>query len=390
MGIYRYKNKYRVEIRMFSKVDGINHRFTEVCETHKEAQALQDKIKTKIREGKMGQGGDMKLHVWLNKYLELKKVDLSPTTYKGYSFIINRIPKNILNTKLEKLKEATFSDMLQEFKIKYAHNTVLNTYKFLSKAMNQAWRRNMTQHDLFKGIDKPSKDKKDIEIMKSKEVDAFLDMLLAKKNQKLKYGENKGEGAFVYHQNYLFFNLALATGMRRGELAGLKWSNIDLDNKKIKVSCNLIVDASKNVLLKSPKNGKTRTIDIDDATVRKLRNYKSRISKLVIKYNWQDKISDFVFINLETGDVTNPNLWTNRFKYYMRKLNIKGQRLHNLRHTHISLLLNNGFMLMYVSHRAGHSDMSTTARIYAKFIEDQHEGYYEKMLINTGLQLGNL
>ena len=64
----------------------------------------------------------------------------------------------------------------------------------------------------------------------------------------------------------------------------------------------------------------------------------------------------------------------------MKELGIKNQTLHNLRHTHISNLLSIGISLSYVSNRAGHSDISTTARIYAHYMPEQYEGYLQEAM----------
>ena len=84
-------------------------------------------------------------------------------------------------------------------------------------------------------------------------------------------------------------------------------------------------------------------------------------------------------LNLD-GEVTHINLWSNRFKSFMVRAGIQGQRLHNLRHTHISNLLSIGANLSWVSQRAGHSDISITARIYASYMPEAYVGYAQEQM----------
>jgi len=166
--------------------------------------------------------------------------------------------------------------------------------------------------------------------------------------------------------------------MRRGEVGGLKWEDIDFDDSAIILKRNLVDGKDNHITEKLPKNNKFRKIDLDAETLRILSEYKSFIAQFQLK-NKLKFVNDIVFPDLD-GEFTHPKLWTNRFKNYMKELGIKNQTLHNLRHTHISNLLSIGISLSYVSNRAGHSDISTTARIYAHYMPEQYDGYLQEAM----------
>ena len=371
-----YKNGYRVNVRMTSPT-GTFHRVTKTFKSKKEAIDFERETIVKIKKGLMEEGGNIKLSDYLDRWLKVRQSKVSVSTFNGYKYVIKRITKELGKVKVEKLRVHHIADFFDDLTLNGAKpNTIKNTYMIFRQAIRDAWKRDMIATDLFKKVDKPRFKKNEVQIMSNEDVDRFRTMLAKKKQS----------NDFLYTQNYIFFNLALDTGMRRGEIAGLKWEDIDLDKRQITVNRNIVMDDKQQVWEKLPKNNKKRFIDIDMNTVKYLKEYKAELNKLLMEYSLQE-VRPVLFPNLKTGDWIEPYLWTNRFKYYMRLLNIKGQRLHNLRHTHISTLLNNGFDLMYVSARAGHSDISTTSRIYAHFMPTAYEGYYEKMLAKTGLQI---
>ena len=165
------------------------------------------------------------------------------------------------------------------------------------------------------------------------------------------------------------FNIFIFTGLRRGEVAGLEWGDIDFTNGTITVCRTSNHSSTKGIYTKEPKTeGSKRTLSISNMLIEQLREYREWY--LLNKENWGDKWieTDRLFTG-ERGGPIDPN----RFDAWLRKLK-KGTDLppfsvHSLRHTNITLQIAAGVPLTTVSGRAGHSRTSTTTDVYAHFIK---------------------
>ena len=147
-------------------------------------------------------------------------------------------------------------------------------------------------------------------------------------------------------------HLALKTGMRRSELWGLKWQDVDLDNKVI--VCNKTRQKIGNIMRVLPTKNQSsiRTISIPTSLVRLLKKYK--------------KVSESEFIL--TMDYDSITKW---FRDWLKYNGLPHIKFHDLRHTHATLLLAEGIDIKTIQHRLGHSDIHTTLNTYAHFVDEQ-------------------
>ena len=369
MSIYKKGDKYLVEVQVVK--DGLRTRKRATADTKRDAIKLESDLKYLISNDLINQGGSMKLKDFLANWLEVKEQQIAQTTFKSYKFNVDRINKKLGGYALEKLKAFHVKQMIDDLrKENYSDNSIKDTYKVLSTAMQDAFIEERIASNFVRKIKPPKVVRAGVVAMTSKDQQRFKDLLATRRDRKFMN--------FLSNQSYVYFNLALATGMRRGEVGGLKWEDIDFDDSAIILKRNLVDGKDNHITEKLPKNNKFRKIDLDAETLRILSEYKSFIAQFQLK-NKLKFVNDIVFPDLD-GEFTHPKLWTNRFKNYMKELGIKNQTLHNLRHTHISNLLSIGISLSYVSNRAGHSDISTTARIYAHYMPEQYDGYLQEAM----------
>jgi len=160
------------------------------------------------------------------------------------------------------------------------------------------------------------------------------------------------------------FYLACTGGMRRGELLGLQWSDLDWIKQTITIQRQLASSDKNVVKFQSPKTRSSRrTIAIGDRTIQILRAHYDRqqSERLKAGSNWIDH--DLIFCNSKGGPIGASNLG----RVFHRLLKIAGLpqlRFHDLRHTSASLMLNNGIAPIVVSKRLGHLKTSTTFDVY--------------------------
>ena len=161
--------------------------------------------------------------------------------------------------------------------------------------------------------------------------------------------------------------LAITTGMRRGELAGLRWIDIDLDAGFIALR-NTRVAVQHAVHEYEPKSRTSRrSVAIDALVVTVLRGHRRRQLEERLAWGVAYHDSGYVFTN-EDGRPLHPNRITLLFRRNREELGLPAVRLHDLRHTSASLMLTAGVHPKVVSERLGHSSIAITLDLYSHVI----------------------
>jgi len=197
-----------------------------------------------------------------------------------------------------------------------------------------------------------------------------------------------------------YVQLLAVGGMRRGEVAGLQWENVFLDEGVIKIRDCLLYSPEKGLYIDSPKNKKTRWINIPQQTIELLREYKKWYSENKEKHAavwqavWEQKREtemeklhgkDFLFCNTQTGWPMYPdtlNAWLIRFS---ERHDLPHLNPHAFRHTLASILIFEGADILSIAHRLGHSKPSTTENIYGQII-DMADAMNSKCIANVLFQ----
>ena len=157
-----------------------------------------------------------------------------------------------------------------------------------------------------------------------------------------------------------FILLLIDTGCRRGEACGLQWQSVDLDAGTITIERNLQYTTAKGVYETLPKNGKTRVVDISPDVAELLRELR-RTQPVTVRW---------FFTQEDSPEPMHPDTPTRYFQRFGRRYGIEHFHPHKLRHTSASLAITNGADVVSVAARLGHSDSSTTLRMYAHANEE--------------------
>ena len=156
--------------------------------------------------------------------------------------------------------------------------------------------------------------------------------------------------------------LALAAGLRRGEVLGLSWSDIDFNNATLNVRHTLDVTTGE---LKPPKTENSiRSITLDSQMLADLKRWKKRQAEYLLSLGIKQKAATPV-ISDETGGRMDGNNLARWWRLFQERYGFEGLRLHDLRHTHATMLVSSGLNIKAVSSRLGHANVGITLDLYA-------------------------
>lgn len=168
-----------------------------------------------------------------------------------------------------------------------------------------------------------------------------------------------------------FIMLALDTGCRKGEIVGLKWSDIDFKTGRVTISRNVqYTNGSTGIYVTTPKTGKARTITINPPALRVLAEWKREQLKAHAKQCIP--IAGWVFTQ-DSGEVMHPNAPVSYMVRFGKRYNLPGIHCHALRHTMASLAITNGADAVSVSEKLGHAKPSITLDVYSHANEESQK-----------------
>ncbi len=167
-----------------------------------------------------------------------------------------------------------------------------------------------------------------------------------------------------YPEHYPFFLCAFRTGMRLGELLGLKWKDIDWHGKFIEVR-----RAHRRGVTGKTKTGRTRRVDMSDQLRTTLRKLHTDRKTEGLKAGRRGAIP---WIFHRNGKPMEQNNLRRGFKRVLQKAGLRDMRIHDIRHTYASLSLSAGESPAYVKEQLGHANIQTTVDIYGHYIPNSN------------------
>ena len=316
----------------------------------------QTEVKEKLKKALVEAGqvdftksGQYTVGTWMDTWFEnVAKIKVRPSshqTYKGY--IDNHIKPNIGNIPLEKLTTMDLQKFYRKLLTKgrverieskeqpkgLSAKTVRNINQVISSAMDLAVAQKIILANPTNACELPKVEHLEMQTIPAEQLQAFLD-------------EARATG--VYEMYYI----ELATGLRRGELLGLKWSDIDWKNGIIKVRRQ--VARVNGEIVEAPLKTKNsyRAVSISPQAIEVLRDQKRKTN------------DTYVFPSPNGGPIS-PDSVNNMLKRVLERAGIPKVRFHDLRHTFATIALQNGVDIKTVSGMLGHFSAGFTLDTYA-------------------------
>ena len=286
------------------------------------------------------------LQAFVEQWLVGVRPSLRPSTHARYSqlMLVHVVP-NLGRTPLTRLTPRQVQDLLNAKAASgLSPRTVGHIRAVLRRALNQAMRWNLVARNVASLVDPPHVPPFDIRPLNVAQARTFL---LAAQSDRL---------AALYV-------VALASGMRQGELLALRWEDVDIDGLTLTVRRSLSRVGGKAVVVEPKSQRSRRTIPIPQLAVDALRRQRSRQAedRLVAGAAWQD--NGLVFTTALGTALDGSNV-THRFQRLLAEAGLPRQRFHDLRHACASFLLTQGVPARVVMETLGHSQVSHTLNIY--------------------------
>lgn len=297
---------------------------------------------------------DILVDTWYEYWIGIKKQTVRPNTVRNYSERYERNIKGIIGKKLlSEVKpihcQKIFSDMAEQgYKTTTIYQTRITLYNMLEFAKeNDVILSNPCKKSVKSDIGKPSEKKVALTI------DEQRKFLMAATGQS-------------YENQYKFM---LQTGLRTGELVGLKWDDIDFGKRTVTISRTMEYRYKVGEWRVGPPKSKSgyRTIPLTDEAIRILKDQKEKNSKIkVINIEWRDQ----VFLSRKGEPVKNSTYDTALFKI-CDKAEIRKFCMHILRHTFATRCIEAGMIPKTLQKILGHSNIGITMNLYVDATEEE-------------------
>jgi integrase len=174
------------------------------------------------------------------------------------------------------------------------------------------------------------------------------------------------------HRLVAAYTLAATTGMRRGEVLGLRWRDVDFEARRLAIR-QTIISVNYKVTFGTPKTARgRRLIAVDAGTVAALQAHRRRQDEERAALGKAYEELDLVFPKVD-GTPTNPDFFSQCFDRTVARLKLPRIRLHDLRHTHATLALSAGVPPKVISDRLGHATVAFTLDVYTHAIPQMQE-----------------
>ncbi|QIZ07625.1 site-specific integrase [Priestia megaterium] len=329
--------------------------------TKKEAEKYLKQLNA-INKGTYFEPSEITLSEYLDYWLENHaKPNTAKRTYENYQYMINLHLKPVLgHINISKLQpshlQEYYAQKLSNGKIDeggLSAQSVKHHHRLIFKALKDAVKWQLIVRNVAEAVTPPKTRKVEMQTWDNEQVKVFLEV-------------SKDS---PYYQIFL---TAINTGMRRGEVLGLRWQDIDFDNNMIYVRQSLQEVKKEGLTFKEPKSGKSRSISITPSLTKEFKKiYKLQLEhKLLLGQGYHDL--DLVFAQ-KNGKPIQPTEMARNYRKMVDKSGLPYIRFHDLRHTHATLLLQQGVHPKVVSERLGHSTIGITMDTYTHVLPNMQK-----------------
>lgn len=327
--------------------------------TKREAQAKLTELLHQMQTGTYVEPTKETVGAYLSRWLETARQGLGAKTAERYQELIERhVAPRIGSVLLQKLQplhlQMLYSDLLEsgraDGKGGLSAQTVLHVHHLLHRALGQAVKWQLLLRNPADAVEPPK-------VLRAEQpaldVEQAARLIYALRGTRL----------------YALTLLAAATGLRRGELLGLRWQDVDFKAGTLAVRQTLEQTRQGGLRLKpgAKTAGSVRTETIPGFALEALRKHRAQQAEEKLLLGPAYKDHGLVFAQPD-GSPLRPDAISNEFRKRARQVGLEGIHLHSLRHSQASILIALGEPVVVVQHRLGHSSPRVTTQVYSHLL----------------------
>lgn len=370
-GVMKRGNTWSYVIRVKDPETGVSKpRWVGGFATEEAAKAARDEGRVKARRGEYIDRSQVTVTAYLDDWIDSHAMEIKPRTLLDYRSCIRLyVTPRIGQVPIQAVRPSTITKLYRDLLTgggREGKPLAIATVTHLHAVLRKAFRDAVVVDELIGGnpVERAKRPRAQAQEPGTVWTVAQLRAFLATAKQ---------------HRLFAFFHVAAYTGARRGELLNLRWTDIDLDAKKITITGSTAVISGERIN-GTTKSGRTRVVSIDDETAAVLSQRKTNqtAEQLHAGDSWRGARDGYVFTT-GWGEPIYPDTVTSLMTKLIRTHNqpeegrppknqLPHARLHDLRHLHATTLLLSGVPVHVVAARLGHADPAVTLRVYAHVI----------------------
>lgn len=366
--IYRVSNGYRIVFRYTDSNTGEKKQTTKrgfKLKSH--AKKYLNELHNRMIKGTFNVPNDILISEFLRKWLEMKEGSIRENTYNGYRVNIeNHIIPNIGDIELQKVIAMDIQNLYKTLKNKKVGNgkeglsakSILYIHRVLVQAFDYAINENIIYDNVAKRVKPPKVNKYEAKIYDKEQILKLLD---------------------TSKDTLLEVPIALAAlaGLRRGEVLGLRWKDIDFDNSRLYVKGQVVYNKGKLNYSFTKTDESHRCIYIAETLMKILKTKKDTIGELELRRRDKNGLSLVCCYN--DGSFINPSSFSKKFAKFLKDNGFAHIRFHDLRHSFSSIMHSTGVSIITISKMLGHTNPQITSEIYTHLLEEDHKRAANKL-----------
>lgn len=336
----------------------------------RDANKRLNEVKEEIYKEELLLPNEIILQDFLLDFLEKYKMNLSITTYNCYMRICKKYIIPLLgDIKLYDIRPIHIQNYVDDLLDLLTPQTIKVHLNILNLALKRAYRLKLIKENVVQFVEVPKNKKYKNEIYNAEDMKKLLE----------KSRETSLELPII---------LASGLGLRISEILGLTWNNIDFNDFTITIDKITVRDKGQ-VILKEPKTESSiRTISAPKEIILMLKQLKK--DRLAAKLRGEKSHRELIFYDKNLNPVAQDVL-SKKFRYFLQENNLKHIRFHDLRHSHVTILIDAKVPIKVISERVGHSNVNTTLNIYSHALREMDQEASDKIsdtLFNNEIKMG--
>ena len=336
----------------------------------RDANKRLNEVKEEIYKEELLLPNEIILQDFLLDFLEKYKMNLSITTYNCYMRICKKYIIPLLgDIKLCDIRPIHIQNYVDDLLDLLTPQTIKVHLNILNLALKRAYRLKLIKENVVQFVEVPKNKKYKNEIYNAEDMKKLLE----------KSRETSLELPII---------LVSGLGLRISEILGLTWNNIDFNDFTITIDKITVRDKGQ-VILKEPKTESSiRTISAPKEIILMLKQLKK--DRLAAKLRGEKSHRELIFYDKNLNPIAQDVL-SKKFRYFLQENNLKHIRFHDLRHSHVTMLIDAKVPIKVISERVGHSNVNTTLNIYSHALREMDQEASDKIsdtLFNNERKMG--